>query len=121
VAAGPPRGHGAVIRGPLGSDLEKEGIWDYPTFREVLVRLRSSGLQIAIDDAGSGYSGLESILQMRPEYIKVANSIVHSLHQEAIKREIITAWPHSAGRSSPTSSPRGSSIRTSCGACSSWA
>lgn len=70
---------------------EKEGIWDYPTFREVLVRLRSSGLQIAIDDAGSGYSGLESILQMRPEYIKVANSIVHSLHRETIKREIITA------------------------------
>jgi EAL domain-containing protein (putative c-di-GMP-specific phosphodiesterase class I) len=70
---------------------EKEGIWDYATFREVLVRLRSSGLQIAIDDAGSGYSGLESILQMRPEYIKVANSIVHSLHQETIKREIITA------------------------------
>jgi EAL domain-containing protein (putative c-di-GMP-specific phosphodiesterase class I) len=70
---------------------EKEGIWDYPTFREVLARLRSSGLQIAIDDAGSGYSGLESILQMRPEYIKIANSIVHSLHLETIKREIITA------------------------------
>jgi EAL domain-containing protein (putative c-di-GMP-specific phosphodiesterase class I) len=70
---------------------EKEGIWDYPTFCEVLARLRSSGLQIAIDDAGSGYSGLESILQMRPEYIKVANSIVHSLHLETIKREIITA------------------------------
>ena len=70
---------------------EKEGIWDYPTFREVLARLRSSGLQIAIDDAGSGYSGLESILQMRPEYIKVANSIVHGLHLETIKREIITA------------------------------
>ena len=70
---------------------EKEGIWDYPTFREVLARLRASGLQIAIDDAGSGYSGLESILQMRPEYIKIANSIVHSLHLETIKREIITA------------------------------
>ena len=52
----------------------------------MLARLRSSGLQIAIDDAGSGYSGLESILQMRPEYIKVANSIVHSLHRETIKR-----------------------------------
>jgi EAL domain-containing protein (putative c-di-GMP-specific phosphodiesterase class I) len=70
---------------------EKEGIWDYASFREVLSRLRSAGLQIAIDDAGSGYSGLESILQMRPEYIKVANSIVHSLHEETIKREIITA------------------------------
>jgi len=70
---------------------EKEVVLDYAAFREVLERLRSSGLEIAIDDAGSGYSGLESILQLRPEYIKVADSIVHRLHQDTIKREIITA------------------------------
>jgi EAL domain-containing protein (putative c-di-GMP-specific phosphodiesterase class I) len=70
---------------------EKEVVIDYAAFREVLERLRSSGLEIAIDDAGSGYSGLESILQLRPEYIKVAESIVHRLHQDTIKREIITA------------------------------
>ena len=70
---------------------EKEVVGDYVAFRETLDQLRSSGLQIAIDDAGSGYSGLESILQLRPEYIKVANSIVHNLHQDGIKREIITA------------------------------
>jgi EAL domain-containing protein (putative c-di-GMP-specific phosphodiesterase class I) len=70
---------------------EKEIVWDYPAFREVLDRLRVAGLQIAIDDAGSGYSGLESILQLRPEYIKVANSIVHNLHLDGIKREVIAA------------------------------
>jgi len=70
---------------------EKEVVLDYAAFREVLDRLRSSGMEIAIDDAGSGYSGLESILQLRPEYIKVADSIVHRLHQDTIKREIITA------------------------------
>jgi len=71
---------------------EKEVVMDYAAFREVLDRLRSAGLEIAIDDAGSGYSGLESILQLRPEYIKVAESIVHRLHQDTIKREIITAF-----------------------------
>ncbi len=70
---------------------EKEVVGDYSTFRNILDVLRGAGLKIAIDDAGSGYSGLESILQMRPEYIKIANSIVHSLHLETIKREIITA------------------------------
>ncbi len=45
---------------------EKEVVHDYPAFREMLDRLRGAGLQIAIDDAGSGYSGLESILQLRP-------------------------------------------------------
>jgi len=70
---------------------EKEVVHDYPAFRETLDRLRHVGLQIAIDDAGSGYSGLESILQLRPEYIKVATSIVRNLHADTIKRQVITA------------------------------
>ena len=70
---------------------EKEIVGDYADFREVLERLRASGLRLAIDDAGSGYSGLESILQLRPEFIKVANSIVYNLHLDTIKREIISA------------------------------
>ncbi|HEV7498499.1 MAG TPA: EAL domain-containing protein, partial [Vicinamibacteria bacterium] len=70
---------------------EKEVVHDYPAFRETLDRLRRAGLQIAIDDAGSGYSGLESILQLRPEYIKVATSIVRNLHADTIKRQVITA------------------------------
>jgi EAL domain-containing protein (putative c-di-GMP-specific phosphodiesterase class I) len=70
---------------------EKQVVHDYPAFRETLDRLRVAGLQIAIDDAGSGYSGLESILQLRPEYIKVATSIVRNLHADTIKRQVITA------------------------------
>lgn len=70
---------------------EKEIVLNYSTFREVLQRLRSAGFRIAIDDAGSGYSGLESVLQIRPEYIKVARSLVHNLHVDRIKREIISA------------------------------
>jgi EAL domain-containing protein (putative c-di-GMP-specific phosphodiesterase class I) len=70
---------------------EKEVVGDYHAFRGVLDRLRANGLQIAIDDAGSGYSGLEAILQLRPQYIKVANTIVQNLHAETIKRGVITA------------------------------
>jgi EAL domain-containing protein (putative c-di-GMP-specific phosphodiesterase class I) len=70
---------------------EKQVVHDYTAFRETLDRLRQAGLQIAIDDAGSGYSGLESILQLRPEYIKVATSIVRNLHADTIKRQVITA------------------------------
>ena len=70
---------------------EKEVVGDYHAFRGVLDRLRANGLQIAIDDAGSGYSGLEAILQLRPQYIKVANTIVQNLHEETIKRGVITA------------------------------
>ena len=69
---------------------EKEIVWNYPAFREVLEKLRAAGFRFAIDDAGSGYSGLESILQLRPEFIKVADSIVRNLHADSIKREVLS-------------------------------
>jgi EAL domain-containing protein (putative c-di-GMP-specific phosphodiesterase class I) len=70
---------------------EKEIVWNYAAFREVLERLRGAGFRFAIDDAGSGYSGLETILQLRPEFIKVADSIVRNVHEDAIKREVISS------------------------------
>jgi EAL domain-containing protein (putative c-di-GMP-specific phosphodiesterase class I) len=70
---------------------EKEIVWNYAAFREVLERLRGAGFRFAIDDAGSGYSGLETILQLRPEFIKVADSIVRNVHQDAIKREVLAS------------------------------
>jgi EAL domain-containing protein (putative c-di-GMP-specific phosphodiesterase class I) len=70
---------------------EKEIVWSYAAFREVLERLRGAGFRFAVDDAGSGYSGLETILQLRPEYIKVSQSIVRNVHQDAIKREVLSS------------------------------
>jgi len=70
---------------------EKEVVGDYSTFRNILDVLRGAKLNIAIDDAGSGYSGLETILYLRPAYIKVADSLVRNLEADPIKREIITS------------------------------
>ena len=70
---------------------EKEVVGDYSTFRSILDVLRGAGLKIAIDDAGSGYSGLETILYLRPAYIKVADSLVRNLEADPIKREIIAS------------------------------
>lgn len=70
---------------------EKEMVSDYPAFREILGIVRRSNLRIAIDDAGSGYSGLEAILYLRPDYIKVADSLVRGLESDPIKREIIAS------------------------------
>ena len=70
---------------------EKEVVGDYATFRNILDVLRGAKLKIAIDDAGSGYSGLETILYLRPDYIKVADSLVRNLESDPIKREIIAS------------------------------
>jgi EAL domain-containing protein (putative c-di-GMP-specific phosphodiesterase class I) len=70
---------------------EKEMVGDYTSFREILELVRGSKLKIAIDDAGSGYSGLETILYLRPDYIKIADSLVRGLETDPIKQEIIAS------------------------------
>ena len=70
---------------------EKEMVGDYSSFRDILAIVRKAKLKIAIDDAGSGYSGLEAILYIRPDYIKVADSLVRQLETDPIKREIISS------------------------------
>ncbi len=70
---------------------EKEMVRDYDSFQDVLGLVRRANLKIAIDDAGSGYSGLEAILHLKPDYIKVADSLVRNIHDDAIKREIIVS------------------------------
>ena len=70
------RAHGDVVL----ELSEKEVVFNYPAFREVVARLRAAGFGFAIDDAGSGYSGLESIVQLRPEYVKVAHTLASGLH-----------------------------------------
>jgi EAL domain-containing protein (putative c-di-GMP-specific phosphodiesterase class I) len=81
------RSHGDVVV----EISEKEMVRDYEAFQEVLQLVRQARMKIAIDDAGSGYSGLETILHLKPDYIKVADSLVRNIHNDPIKREIITS------------------------------
>jgi EAL domain-containing protein (putative c-di-GMP-specific phosphodiesterase class I)/GGDEF domain-containing protein len=76
---------------------EKEMV-DYSSFGGILSAVRGAGLKIAIDDAGSGYSGLEAILNLRPDYIKVADSLVRGLEGDPIKQEIISSLAAIGGR-----------------------
>lgn len=80
------RSHGDVI-----IEISEKEMVDYSSFGDILATVRGAGMRIAIDDAGSGYSGLEAILQLKPDYIKVADSLVRRLEDDPIKREIISS------------------------------
>jgi EAL domain-containing protein (putative c-di-GMP-specific phosphodiesterase class I)/DNA-binding response OmpR family regulator len=68
---------------------ERSAIRDIPIFREALSSLRERGFGIAIDDAGSGYASLQSISELRPGYLKVANTLVTGLTTDTIKRDVV--------------------------------
>ncbi len=68
---------------------ERSAIRDIAVFRSALARLRELGFRIAIDDAGSGYASLQAIAELRPDYLKVANTLITGLRTDSIKRDVV--------------------------------
>ena len=59
---------------------EKTSIEDRNLFKEAVKHYRSQGFEIAIDDAGAGYSNLNRISHIQPEYIKLDRELIQDIH-----------------------------------------
>ncbi len=68
---------------------ERAAIEDYAQFRELLDEFRDKGIEVAIDDAGSGYASLEAIAALAPDYLKVTKGLVSTLAEEPIKQDLV--------------------------------
>jgi EAL domain-containing protein (putative c-di-GMP-specific phosphodiesterase class I)/CheY-like chemotaxis protein len=68
---------------------ERAAIEDYAQFRELLSEFREKGIEVAIDDAGSGYASLEAIAAIAPDYLKITKSLVSTLADEPIKQDLV--------------------------------
>lgn len=70
---------------------EKTAISDYRSFCGILDNYKSQGYKIAIDDTGAGYSGLKTLAQTRPHYIKVDMDLVRDIDKDYIKQAMMKA------------------------------
>lgn len=70
---------------------ERTAIKDFAVFRQTLNLFRSLGFLIAVDDVGSGYSGLQSIAEVHPDYIKVDMTLVRGVGKDTIKKDLVEA------------------------------
>ena len=68
---------------------EHSAVRDFPSFRRTLHHFRSNGFRLAMDDVGSGYSGLQAIAELAPDFIKADMGLVRDIHRNPIKRELI--------------------------------
>jgi len=60
------------------NELKKTAAW-----------LRERGARLAIDDVGTGYAGLERILNLSPDLIKLDRSLVTQLPQDRVYRAMV--------------------------------
>ena len=77
---------------------ERAAIEDYAQFRELLSEFRDKGIEMAIDDAGSGYASLEAIAALSPDYLKITKGLVSTLADEPIKQDLVKMLVDLAGK-----------------------
>ncbi len=51
--------------------------------------LKTEGVMVALDDIGSGYSGLFYLSELRPDFIKIDMELVRNLHRDDFKKVIV--------------------------------
>lgn len=68
---------------------ERSSITEHDRFYDRLAAYREEGFSFAVDDVGSGYASLESIVAAKPEMVKIDANIVRDLHMDSVKRSIM--------------------------------
>jgi len=68
---------------------ERSAVIAFDVFYERIKEYREDGFKIAVDDLGKGYSSLESIIEIRPEAVKLDRHIVNGVSGDSYKRSIV--------------------------------
>jgi EAL domain-containing protein (putative c-di-GMP-specific phosphodiesterase class I) len=77
---------------------ERCAILDFEVFCRELTALRREGFLVAIDDVGTGYSSLQSITEVQPDFLKIDISLIKNVHQSLIKQELVHSMLQVASR-----------------------
>ena len=92
------------VRDVLPADLsglvieitEEERVLDVNALQRHIDPLRSRGARIAVDDAGEGYAGLQQVMRMHADIIKLDRALVGDVHSDPAKIALIGSLVHFA-------------------------
>lgn len=76
---------------------ERHVIGDYGAVTGLLQRLRP-GVRLAIDDVGGGSASFRHIYELRPEYVKLAMSLVRHVDADPIRQGLVAGLVHFTSR-----------------------
>jgi EAL domain-containing protein (putative c-di-GMP-specific phosphodiesterase class I) len=68
---------------------ERAPLDEQPETRLRLGQLRELGFKIAIDDLGAGYAGLNSFVQLEPEFVKLDMALIRNLDTNRVKQRLV--------------------------------
>lgn len=74
---------------PLVLELtEQVELMEYDNLRSALERHRAAGLTVAVDDAGDGYAGLQRLLAVRPQLVKLDRALTADADRDEAQRAL---------------------------------
>jgi EAL domain-containing protein (putative c-di-GMP-specific phosphodiesterase class I) len=73
---------------------EHAPVEDYQALHDALAPLRARGIQLAVDDAGAGYSSLQHIIRLHPDVIKLDMSLTRDIDTDQALRSMAVALIH---------------------------
>ncbi len=75
---------------------EQRQFESYDQLQEMVRLVHERGLRVAVDDTGSGFAGLQRLVDVRPEIVKLDQALVCEVGTDPSRRAIIAAMRHFA-------------------------
>ncbi|RVU36332.1 EAL domain-containing protein [Hwanghaeella grinnelliae] len=69
--------------------VETDKISDFDHLAAIIARYREEGFAIALDDFGTGFNNIETVIRLRPEYIKLDKLLVTDSIHDKLKTQFI--------------------------------
>jgi diguanylate cyclase (GGDEF)-like protein len=85
-----------ALRGSLDGIVveitEHEFVPDDGSLADAVADLRGRGARIAIDDAGAGHAGLQRLMRVRPDIVKLDRDLTHDIHRDAARMALVESF-----------------------------
>lgn len=71
---------------------ETESIEDFNIYTNRILEIKKEGFLIAIDDVGKGYTNIQSIIELKPDYLKLDLYFSRNLHVSKEKQSFVSFY-----------------------------
>ena len=66
-------------------------IENHTVFRGTIEDFKLLGMKFAVDDVGKGYSGIDTIAKLAPDYLKIDRDLIQDVHDRKANRAMVKA------------------------------
>ncbi|MFT4417234.1 EAL domain-containing protein [Fredinandcohnia humi] len=68
---------------------EKQAVLNNDQFKKMIEHYRRQGFRIAVDDAGTGYNSLQTLVYIKPEFIKLDKTLIRNIGEHKEQQHLV--------------------------------